>query len=174
MSEPREVGLVECLREVGRALRRSGGRFGSGDLAELRRMDPRRIDAAAFWKAEALFFDALLPPTGDARALQETRWAAVLVGFAELQDLHHVGRRLGAALHEAGLSEARFVRLLRADRELLIDELPTLARYLAAKGVPADWVDAARLLLGENEEVAERHRRALARDYYRETETAKA
>lgn len=148
------------------ALFREGGQqLSNGERAELRRMDPRRIDAPAFWKLAARFFDELLAPTAAAREQQETAWAAVVVGLAFLERGAVVGARAGHALREAGLSEARFVRLLRADKDGLIDELPALARFMEAKGVPIDWADVARvLLLGDY--AAEQQRRTLARDYY--------
>ncbi len=163
----------ELVHRLAAALAQDVGRLTSGDVAALRRMDPRRIDAAGFWKLEALFLEGVLKGEAYARARQETRWAAVMTGLAVLGPLHRRGARLGDALRAAGLSEVRFVRLLRADEETLLDELPSLARQLAAKGTAVDWADAARLLLVDDRdsERAERHRRALARDYYRDPDT---
>lgn len=178
MSEPTSERLNddERVHRIAAALARDVGRFTTGDVAALRRMDPRRIDAAAFWKIEAIFLDDLLPGEAEARARQETRWAAIITGLALLGPLHRRGARLGDALRAAGFSEVRFVRLLRADPEALLDELPSLARQLAAKGTPVDWADAARLLHIDDRdgERAERHRRALARDYYRDPDAKPA
>ena len=147
------------------ALFRESGALSNGERAELRRMDPRRIDAPAFWKLAARFFDDALAPGAALREQQETAWASVVVGLAFLEQGAVVGARAGHALREAGLADARFVRFLRADRDALIDELPALARFVAAKGVAIDWADVARvLLLGDD--AAEQQRRALARDYY--------
>lgn len=137
-----------------------------GDAAALRRMDPHR-PSAAFFKVEGLVLDDLLPGEAATRAALETKWAAIVIGLAHLGDLHRPGRRLGMALGEAGYPELRFERLLRADEDRLLDELPSLARYLAAKGLPADWADAARLILWTGEDAQESVRRHLARDYYR-------
>jgi CRISPR system Cascade subunit CasB len=136
-----------------------------GDLADLRRMDPRR-PAAAFFKLEGLVLDEVLPGDAARRGDLEARWAAVVLGLAQLGDLHAPQARLGVALAEAGFSELRFARLLQADDERLLDELPALARFLAAKGVPADWSAAARLALSAGRRDEDEIRRHLARDYY--------
>jgi CRISPR system Cascade subunit CasB len=128
-------------------------------------MDPRR-PPAAFFKMEGLALDSYLPGEHDRRIDSETRWAVVVLGLAHLGDLHVGERRLGHALAEAGYSELRFARLLQADSEQLVDELPLLARFLAAKGVPADWSTAARLILSAGRSDEEDTRRHLARDYY--------
>lgn len=140
-----------------------GGGLGAGDLAGLRRMDPARLDAPAFWKLAGLHLDQVLPGDAVARARLETAWAAVAVALAVLGDLQARDVRLGSALARAGYSDKRFVRLLRADRERLVDEIPQLARFLAAKQAAADLVDAAALLVGKGAEHVRRH---LARDYY--------
>jgi len=137
----------------------------TGDIAALRRMNPR-MPVAAFFKIEGILLGDLLPVDGAARFEVETRWAAIVLGLAHLGDLHSYQHRLGVALATAAFSELRFVRLLQADGEQLLDELPSLARFLAAKEIPADWGAAARLILSAgrwDEEVA---RRRLARDYY--------
>lgn len=166
--------LRDRIRSAVSAVARDGGPFGPGDRASLRRMDPRRIVAPAFWRAQAIFFHDILPGEVDARERAETQWAAVLTGAAYLEGLHTPGRRLGDVLREAGYSDLRFVRLLRANEEQLIDELPMLARYLGARQVPVDWSDAALLLLLPQSEAGERQRRNLARDYYRHAERADA
>ena len=146
-------------------LLRAGGVITAGDVAALRRMDPRHPEAA-FFKVEGLVLDAHLPGAADARAELETRWAAIVAGLAHLRTLHESGMRLGGVLADAQYSELRFARLVRADADRLADELPTLARFLAAKGTPVDWTGAAQLILsagGPNDEPVRRH---LARDYY--------
>lgn len=139
--------------------------LGAGDLAELRRMDPHS-PGPAYFKLEGLVLDDQLPGDEAERVDLETRWAAIIVGLALLGDLHCPPRRLGTALAEAQYSEVRFAKLIRADAERLTDELPMLARFLAARGVAADWTSAARLILSADRPDYERHRRNLARDYY--------
>lgn len=138
----------------------------AGDVASLRRMMPSQ-PTAAFFKLAGIALEDVL--TGDARRREEeeTRWATIVVGLAILGRLHKSHVRLGRALAEAGFSELRFSRLLRAGPEQLVDELPTLARFLAAKGVEVNWAGAARLLLYSGRKNEESERRAIARDYYR-------
>lgn len=137
----------------------------AGDVASLRRMDPRK-PAAAFFKLEGWFLEPVLPGDASAREDAESRWAAVIAGLALLGSLNDPTRRLGSALAEAGFSESRFERLLRADAERLVDDIPALARYLAAKGIRADWSAAASLMLSAGRRDEEPVRRHMARDYY--------
>lgn len=146
-------------------LLRGTGAVSRGDVASLRRMDPRR-PAAAFYKIEGLVLDDVLPGDAATRADIETRWAAIIVGLAHLGPLHDPSKRLGFALVDTRYSELRFARLIRADEEQLPDELPTLARFLAAKGTRVDWTAAAQLILSAGRADEEPVRRHLARDYY--------
>jgi CRISPR system Cascade subunit CasB len=158
-------GTLEALMDsLSQMIRRSPA-LTQGDVAALRRMDPRR-PAAAFFKIAGLVLDEHLPGSTKRRRDQETRWAAIVQGLAQLGDRHSRAQRLGFALAEAGFSEHRFARLLTADADQLLDELPLLARLLAAKDVPADWAAAARLILSAGRADEEDARRRLARDYY--------
>lgn len=162
---PDGAKTVAALVNTVAGLLRSSPVLTQGDLAALRRMDPRR-PPAAFFKIEGLALDPHLSGEAARRTESETRWAVVVLGLARLGDLHVPEHRLGHALVEAHLSELRFARLLQADSEQLVDELPLLARFLAAKGVPADWSAAARLMLSAGHSDEEGARRHLARDYY--------
>lgn len=164
IAEPRS--LTSVVSHIAGLLRGSGV-ISRGDVASLRRMDPRH-PAAAFFKIEGLVLDESLPGDAAKRANDETRWAAIVVGLAYLGALHDPSKRLGLALADAKYSELRFTRLVRADEEYLADELPTLARFLAAKGMPVDWTAAAQLILsaGAADDKEESVRRHLARDYY--------
>jgi CRISPR system Cascade subunit CasB len=163
--EPQGTWTNASLVNVVAGLIRSSPVLTQGDLAALRRMDPRR-PAAAFFKIEGLALDSHLPGEASRRTDAETRWAAIVLGLAHLGDLHVPEQRLGHALLEAGFSELRFARLLQADCEQLVDELPLLARFLTAKGIPADWSVAARLILSAGRSDEDNMRRHLARDYY--------
>jgi len=156
--------LASVVSRLARLLA-GGGSVSHGDLAALRRMEPQR-PAAAFFKLEGLVLDEHLPGDAAERAEMETRWAAIIVGLARLGPLHQPSQRLGFALAEAPYSELRFARLLRADANRLVDELPALARFLAAKGQAADWTAAAQLILSAGRNNEESVRRHLARDYY--------
>jgi CRISPR type I-E-associated protein CasB/Cse2 len=161
--ETESPSLGALVSSIAHLLR--GGVMTAGDVAALRRMDPRR-PAAAFFKIEGLVLDSHLPGDAARRSDTETRWAAIIRGLAHLGTLHQPGLRLGDVLADNQYSELRFARLVRADVERLADDLPALARFLAAKGAPVDWTAAAQLILsvgGPNEESIRRH---LARDYY--------
>jgi CRISPR system Cascade subunit CasB len=163
LNEP--AGLDSIVHRIAGILQHGGGVLTSGDVAELRRMDPRRL-AAPFFKLAGLVLDSELPGEVKAREDAETRWAAVVVGLAHLGDLQVASLRLGSALASAGFSELRFSRLLRSDTEQLVDEIPMVARFLAAKSVAVDFATAARLILSAGRSEEERVRRNIARDYF--------
>lgn len=156
---------LETLVSSMAALIRSSPALGHGDIAALRRMDPRR-PALAFFKIEGLLLDEHLPGDSVLRAELESRWAAIVLGLAHLGDLHRHEHRLGRVLAEARFSELRMARLLQSDSDQLLDELPSLARFLVAKDVTVDWTGAAGLILSAGRDDEEDARRHLARDYY--------
>lgn len=163
VNETGSPSLGSLVSYIARLLR--GGVMTAGDVAALRRMDPRR-PAAAFFKIEGLVLDSHLPGDAARREDIETRWAAIIRGLAHLGNLHHPGLRLGDVLADSQYSELRFARLLRADAERLADDLPALGRFLAAKGTSVDWTAAAQLILSADGPGDESVRRHLARDYY--------
>jgi hypothetical protein len=156
----------------GDAVRRIAWRIGlddypTGSLAVLRRLDPERPDGAAFWWLVAEYAP---------RAFEDDRAARALATIAQCMAIAHPfhrplsGRgRVGQALAEADVSEARLLRLLRLPRSELPEELRRLARLMAAKGDAGrfDWSDAFALLFWPEGEAGERERRKIARDYYR-------
>ncbi len=164
--ETSEGTLSGTVNHLAVMLSYGAGTLSAGDVASLRRMDPAH-PSAAFFKLVSVVLDKYLPAHQEARLQAENRWAAVVQGLAHLGRLHKPGARLGTALADAGYSELRFARLLHSDAARLLDEIPSLARYLAARDVRVDWADAARLILYTEERVRERDRRAIASDYYR-------
>jgi len=140
-----------------------------GDLAELRRLDPLDPACPAFWKVATLYLDGTpwMPFEGPYRDVSEQRWAAILGSMAYTTGLHRPGRRLGAALADAGFSELRFVRLLRASGRALLDAVALTARFLSAKGESFDCYDVTSLVLSDKRDHGESERRRIARDYYR-------
>jgi CRISPR system Cascade subunit CasB len=161
-----ERSLAATINHLAGLLAHGGGVLTSGDVAEMRRMDPRTIDAPGFYKLAGAVLEQDLPRGGAPRTEAETRWAAIIVGLAHLGARHRPDVRLGEGLVAAGFSELRFARLLRADSERLLDELPALARFLAAKNTSADFTAAAYLMLSAGRSDEESARRSLARDYY--------
>jgi CRISPR type I-E-associated protein CasB/Cse2 len=151
------------------AVRRTAWRIGqedypSGHLAALRRLRPEAPDGAAFWW---LVVEHAPRVFEDDRAVQAL--ATVIQCMAIAHPFHRPlsGRgRLGEALAEADVSEARLLRLLRLPRRELPIELRRLARLMGSKGDAGrfDWSDAFDLLFWAD---GERVRRDIARDYYR-------
>jgi CRISPR type I-E-associated protein CasB/Cse2 len=90
----------------------------------------------------------------------------VVGALAVTSGLQAPRRSLGAALAEAGLSELRLTRLLRAHAGALPAEVRAVASYLASKAVPFDATDLARLVLSDGGPSEERVRRGIARSYY--------
>jgi CRISPR system Cascade subunit CasB len=103
---------------------------------------------------------------GARRDLDEQRWSLVLKCLALLGPLHRPGQQAGTALAEAGYSELRFTRLLRARADGLLDAVEGVARYLAAKGTPVDASDLLWLMVSEDTDAEESVRRRFARSYY--------
>jgi CRISPR system Cascade subunit CasB len=138
-----------------------------GQLAELRRLQPEAPRGAAFWR---LLLDHAPESVGNPAL--ECDWAVVLRGMALMVPYHQPSEddargAMGEALAKAGVSELRFLRLVRAGRDQLPDELRRLARLMASRGEGFDWGDAFWLLRTASADGAERVRRNIARDYYR-------
>lgn len=91
--------------------------------------------------------------------------AATLSGTAGANP-HSPARPLGQALHAAGYSENRLMRLTTARGPALTDQVVRAARYLAQAGqVPVD-LNTLRGLVSDREDLAEAARLRIARDYY--------
>ena len=162
---------TESAETLGRIVTRWAGllaseHFPRGEHAALRRLDPAAPSAPAFWR---LLFEHV-PEQRRRTSESESRWALVLHGLALMSrpnaSAHRTGAGIGAVLAEAGFSELRLNRLLRARGEGFRQMVPRVCRYLAAKNAAVDWVRFARWLLAD-EARAEEHRRQVARDYFR-------
>ena len=136
--------------------------FGTGPLAELRRLDPKQ----AAWSQPALHrLLAHYVPEAWLAGDGMKRWA-LLIHLLSLAapDKHRKGHRLGRALFAAGYSESRLTRLLEATADDFADVLPRMVRFLVAKGEGFDPQDLADLVLKRD---TERKRMRIAREYYR-------
>jgi CRISPR type I-E-associated protein CasB/Cse2 len=153
--------------------------FLRGDLAALRRMNPDRPDAAAFWRLLAQE-DLLGPPS------LEAKWSLILHGIALMtltasgdavhRSAHEGQLPVGRALFQGGdpqrgvgfYSETRLNRLLTARGPMLRTLLCRMFRMLASAGVSFNWREMARFVLsdGYDEAAVEGSRRRMARDYY--------
>lgn len=142
---------------VSSALRRTAPERWSLRLAEL-----MPVLIAAGLKVEGMDRDRT------ARWALLTHMVAVLAGTGGERS-HAGGRPAGAALHDAGYSEARLAKLLSSRGDALRDQMARLARYLRAAGaVPLDLRPLADLVLFEGRDGAraEAARLRIARSYY--------
>ncbi len=138
-------------------------RIGRGNLAALRRMDPRAYDVPAFWRLLAQATSGTMVRSDD-----EARWALIAHGMALMAPRHLNRVEIGRALHAIDYAEGRLARLLGSRGPQFRALVPRLCRHLAAKEQPIDWYVFAELILTEsrNEEAAERIRRRIASHYY--------
>jgi CRISPR type I-E-associated protein CasB/Cse2 len=138
-----------------------------GNLAQLRRLEPGQPEGSAYWRLVADH----LPEAFDNCGLGWA-FAATLRGMALAAPFHRLERgerrSMGQALAEMDVSDARLLRLLRADGDALPRELRRLARLVQAKGDKArfDWTEAMWLLWTAGRG-GEGNRRKIAKEYYR-------
>jgi len=156
---------------VGRIAQALGSaHFPTGERAALRRMVPAQAPPLAFYR----FALRYLPEGWDASPGLQKDWITIVAGMALMSPgAHRPDRRLGTALAEAGYSEARLERLLAAEGDIRRTLLLRAARFLAAKGSPCNWVDAAQLLLTRDPDRREHVHRRIASDFYQSLKTKK-
>lgn len=156
--------LEPIIAGIARAL--SSRAVGSGDLAELRRLDVHAPDKPAFWRIVAAYVDPGRQTAGFSLAA-ESAWAIVLSNMARMAPSPHDPRRsVGRALAEAGFHELRLMRLLRTHGHGFSDVVRRACGFLAARGDAVNWVELAALILTTDRDRAEAIRRRIARDYY--------
>lgn len=152
-------------RATGTAAFRLKETISSGDRAELRRISPNRPFTPALWKL-LLDMGQHDAPEWISQERWERRWATLLMGVAFCAELHDYKRSLGSALAEAGYSELRLVRLLRAEGEQLETYIRRLAQYLHSKQQKANWGDVANLIFYQSGETSDKIRLQIARSYF--------
>ena len=159
-----EIADRETLRAwIGRTSARLASKdFGTGELAQLRRNDPATVAGQPAFHRLMADRDR---PIGESEAL---RWAT-LVHVMAITAAHGSALRSGEALAAAGLSEARFTKLMAARGDAFRDQLVLAARLLASKQIPIHWSDLADLLMADeaDEETTGRLRFRIAQNYYR-------
>ena len=137
----------------------------TGDLAQPRRASLASPYTPALWKILLTY----VPESwtgGPKQDEKEECWAALLQGMAMTAGLHDPNLPLGRALVQGSWSELRFVRLMQARGDGLVKDVRRVASFLASKSQRANWSDIGQLLLNQEGEWAERHRRRIARNYY--------
>lgn len=149
----------------------------TGDIAEMRRMDPRSPTAAQFWKL--MMQHGITDPDGeepDHPALERS-WARIVaciardtrVGDDHTEGPHLGSRRLGEALAHAGYSENRLKALLNAQGDTLLRAMEHAAHFMSSKQEKFNWNQGAALMMTRhrNEEQQDGDRVRIAREYYR-------
>ena len=140
---------------------------GRGELAELRRMNPDRPDAATFWRLMARANRLGCPDT-------ESKWALIMHGMALMSPNADSATPVGRALFDGGdshrnhafYSDLRFKRLLNARGTMLRSLLIETFRMMRAANQPFDWYEMASFILNDDEQSQEAARFQMARDYY--------
>ncbi len=158
--------LGRAVGKIAARMQKKGAGLSTGDMAELRRISPDRPFTPALWRM-LLWLEVGDAPGWIGQSTWERRWATLLMGMAFCTGLHDYSASLGRALAEAGWSELRFVRLMRAEGDALEAEVRRIAQYLAGKSQRANWTDVARLLFYQSGETAQNIRLSIARRYYR-------
>ena len=119
------------------------GRSSTGELARLRRMQPREPEPALSMLYAVLGEQSL---NGSLQQLQ--RWALIVHCLALVRGRHrNDAPGFGRVLQELNFGELRLQQLLRADLEQLFDLLPRVARRLAAQSAEANWWPIVTLVL---------------------------
>ena len=145
----------------------------TGDRALLRRLYLTQTSSSRSYQADGVVVKLLhragvttpdhLPAYEPWRLL--THVAALLSGTGAEQP-HASGRRLGAALHAAGYSENRLLRLTAARGQPLSDQIIRAARMLAQAGEAPVNLWSFYHLAGRDPKAAEEARIRIAQDYY--------
>jgi len=168
-----ETAVAEGGTEAGRkdpiaSLAGQVAHLSTGDRAALRRIYLTR-SVGADGVVQGLLHRAGVTPSDDPRVFAPWRLlahvAALLSGTGGQQP-HAPGRRLGSALHAAGYSENRLLRLTAARGPALQDQIVRAGRMLAQGGQAPVNLWQVFNLAGRDPERAEAARIRIAQDYY--------
>lgn len=153
------------------------GSMSTGDMAELRRLDPSRPTAEPFWRLMLRHGITAQENDEPERPALETTWAWIIraiavdtkVGEKETEGPHRGTANLGRALAENGYREMRLKVLLNAQDETLLKAVENAAHFLTDRGQKFNWNQCAALMMTRHrsEEDRDRDRTRIARDYYR-------
>lgn len=178
---PREASSAKPKRRLAQTAGSIAGNLAMdhrrGEAAELRRLDSGL--SPAFYR---LHIEHGLRAIGP-RAPDENEgcWATILQAFATMVGLHDYDVPLGKAMVEAGVSELRFVKLVRSRGDSLAPQIRGIAQRLASAHVRSDHSDLADLVVSDalahrdpaHERGRDRIRRKLARDFFRSLHSSK-
>lgn len=165
MTNPNTAAIPSRAQQIAAIASRIGNlRTTTGARASLRR--GTRHDVARQAAFHALLMD--IPDEHISYDLLE-RWAAVVQCAAITGGSVDRGESDGKLLARAGLSEARFARLLASHGDGLFDQMLMVSRFVHSKDFRPGWMQLGELLLTDeiSEYRADAVRLQLARDYYR-------
>lgn len=140
--------------------------FGTGPLAELRRLDPSGpLSAPALHRLLARHVSEAWVKHPD--GLRD--WALLIHCLALAAPDRLFGTdRLGKTLHDAGFGETRLANLLDADPVEQRDRLPRAVRFLVHRGGALNGPQLADLIMNRPDTAGyDRIRQWIASDYYR-------
>ena len=169
---PAEQTSTKNLAQIVGALARkiNADYYSAGDRADLRRLDPEAPGGAAFWRLMVHFIEkepaAQLDKLGGWHGYGT--WAVLLAALGEGAQRHKPTHNLGEACQRGGVSEKRFIALLRASGKTLWRAVRQLAHQLDSTAQSVNFTDFARLLLfAPDSDAGLKARRRLAGQFYR-------
>ena len=151
------------------AARIAADSFGTGPRAALRRLDLSDPGALAEPALQRLLVHVLPDDWSGMQVMRDWALLAHVLALAA-PGLQSGGAAFGAALHVAGYSESRLLRLLEADRMALTVLLPRACRFLIANVQrlnPPELIRLIRMASSHDAPALERTRTEIARAYYR-------
>ncbi len=160
----------DWMWKISQAIATEKGRpdfLGTGGRAALRRIPltrSREADGVVVKLLHRIQVPEAAIEHGFARWRLMAHVAALLSGTGG-KPAHDRQNRFGAALHEAGYSENRLLRLLGTRGEALTDQVHRAARMLATKGKPVDLWPVYHLV-GDDADRADAARVRIAQDFY--------
>ena len=129
-NDSKRVDYGEAVGKIAVMMEQKGV-LSSGEKAELRRISPDEPFTPALWRL--LLILNLDKSPWHKQQVWERRWATLMMGMAHCAGLHDYQTSFGEALAEAGWSELRFVKLMRARGEILEKYLRRVAQFLSSK-----------------------------------------
>lgn len=163
METAEKISLAELIGQLAAELEFASS---TGDMAELRRLDTDRPGGPAFWRIVVAQLDASIPGDGQGRVEALRRWAVILRTMAQMAGLHDPRTPFGVAAAQAGVSEMRMLKLLRASGGGLFDSVRMVAHQLATAGFAANIADVASLVLSDGRADEAPVRERIAYHYY--------
>ncbi len=169
MTMPPDDALNPGALALKMAGRIAADNFGTGPRATLRRLDLSDPGALAEPALQRLLVHLLPDEWSGMQMMRDWALLAHVLALAA-PGLQSGGAAFGNALHEAGYSESRLLRLLEADREALTVLLPRACRFLVAKAQrlhPPELIRLIRTASSQDAAALERTCTEIARAYYR-------